>query len=270
MLKISVLDVGHGDFIYVVTPFGDNLVIDCGSGTIVPSVFLAKITSITELQISHLHTDHFDDILNLSSKTILSFRCPDIDFHSDTSIGWKKNDLDKLNRIKYLKNNIGADGTVVQTGNGFSYDVWRPGNATAENPNSASFVTVLSYNGFKMLFGGDLPDAGWINLLANSDFCKLISGTDIIKVPHHGRKEGCSPSLFNHISPKLSIISDKSLDKDNVNTCCTQWYTQRSRGCNVIGFTQQAKVLTTRTNGSIHIQVEPNGNWKVYPGTSWV
>jgi len=30
-LKISILNVGHGDFIYSTTPLGDNLVIDCGN-----------------------------------------------------------------------------------------------------------------------------------------------------------------------------------------------------------------------------------------------
>ena len=49
----------------------DNMVIDCGD--IVPSIFFNNKSEITELQITHPHTDHFDDIVDISSKTIHSY-----------------------------------------------------------------------------------------------------------------------------------------------------------------------------------------------------
>lgn len=269
-LKISILDIGHGDFIYAETPLGNNLIIDCGSGNnIIPSTFLNKLPNISELQISHPHIDHFQDIIAISSKTISSFRCPNLERFSDSVISWKSDDVQKINTLRTLKRKIPPTDSAVMVGNGFSHTVWMPSNIDFNNPNTASCVTTLSFNGFKILFGGDLPESGWDNLLTQQAFINAISGTTVFKVPHHGRVDGCSDNLFKYISPKLCVVSDKSIDDTNENTVATNWYTLRSQGCNISGYTGQRKVMTTRNDGSIHISVDDKGSWTVYPNTTW-
>jgi len=271
-LKISILDVGHGDFIYVNSPLGNNIVIDCGSGDVVPSTFLKNIHVIDELQISHPHTDHFDDLVDVSKYSIHSFRCPAIDSFSDKTIGWKKYDKEKINKLRELKRTITVNKNAVVGSFNFSYSVFYPTNIDSNNPNTASLVTILSYAGFKMLFGGDLPDSGWANLLRQDGFISAIKGTNIFKVPHHGRKEGYSEELFRYISPKLCIISDKSIDETNKNTVATDWYTHRSTGINIIksdGTIENRKVLTTRKDNSIFIESNENGNYYIYQDTKW-
>lgn len=268
-LKISVLNVGHGDFIYAVTPLGQNLVIDCGSGggDVSPSSFLSKITKIDELQISHPHTDHFDDIIAMSRKTINSFRCPDISGFTDATIGWKNSDKAKIAKLRQLKSSIKQDNNAVSCGDGFFHSVYFPNNVDKSNPNTASCVTILGYGGFKMLFGGDLPDSGWCNLLKDMDFKSAMKGVNVLKVSHHGRKEGCSDELFKHISPDLCVISDKPIDDTNKNTVSTGWYEARTKG---IRFGQNIrKVLSTRNDGSIFFDIDFNGHWTVYPNTKW-
>ncbi|MCL4458142.1 MAG: hypothetical protein M1147_00195 [Nitrospirae bacterium] len=268
-LKISILDVGHGDFIYAESPLGNNLVIDCGSGNIVPSSYLNKISTISELQVSHPHVDHFDDIVTLSKKKILSFRCPLLDNFSDEAIGWNKTDKIKIKRLREIKQILKADNNAVSSGDGFYHTVWAPSNVDYNDPNTASYVTTLNYNGFKMLFGGDLPENGWRSLFKNNKFVNEIKDATVFKVPHHGRKDGCCEELFELISPMLCIISDKAIEKDNENTVATDWYRYRSKGCNVVGCNEQRKVLSTRSEGSIFISVNDEGNWRVYPNTSW-
>lgn len=268
-LKISVLDVGHGDFIYAESPLGNNLVIDCGSGDIIPSSFLSKIPTISELQVSHPHVDHFDDIIPLSKKRILSFRCPSFDKFSDEVIGWNKTDKIKIKKLREIKQILKVDNSAVSSGGGFYHTVWAPSNVDYNDPNTASYVTTLNYNGFKMLFGGDLPESGLMSLLQNNKFVNEIKGTTVFKVPHHGREDGCCEELFEIISPMLCIISDKAIEKDNENTVATDWYRYRSKGCNVVGYNEQRKVLSTRSEGSIFISVNDEGNWWVYPKTSW-
>lgn len=168
-----------------------------------------------------------------------------------------------------MKSSLKTDNNAVTVGSGFSHTVWYPKNVDPKNPNTASLVTTLSYNGFKMLFGGDLPNSGWESLLTDESFRKAISGTSVFKVPHHGRKEGCSESLFKHIKPLLCIISDKPLDSDNENTASTDWYTQRSSGANIRGLTDKRKVLTTRKDKSIFIEVTEDGTWSVFTDTKW-
>ena len=268
-LKIAFLDVGHGDFVYATTPLGDSLIIDVGSGDVVPSKFLSKVSTISEVQVSHPHTDHFDDIVAVSKKTIKSFRCPFLDKFSDESIGWKKSDKVKIAKLREMKKNLSADDKAVSVGNGFDHTVWFPDNIDYNDPNTASAVTTLSYAGVKILFGADLPASGWESLLKNNSFVAAISGTTIFKVPHHGRNEGCCDGLFEKISPKLCVISDKPMGKDNKNTVATAWYTQRASGCNVVGANKKRKVVSTRSDNSIFIKINNEGLFWVYTNTRW-
>lgn len=108
-LKVSFLDVGHGEFCYCETPYGHSMIIDCGSGDVVPSQFLSKISVIDELQISHPHTDHFEDIHEISKKNIKSFRCPNPNSFNEKAIGWKKNDQGKIKKLKEVYKTIKVD-----------------------------------------------------------------------------------------------------------------------------------------------------------------
>src|SRR5713101_972842 len=108
-LKISVLDVGHGDFSYVETPLGHRVVIDCGSGDVVPSDFLSKVSTLDELQISHPHEDHFTDIGGLAKKTIRSFRCPSLEGFSDDQIAWRTRDKKKIDILRNMQNSIAVN-----------------------------------------------------------------------------------------------------------------------------------------------------------------
>ncbi len=268
-LRIAILDVGHGDFIYAETPLGDRLVIDVGSGDVIPAKFLSKISTLSELTITHPHTDHFDDIIDFSKKKVNSFRCPDLTHFADATIGWKKSDKEKIKCLRNLKATNSSDNNAVKVGQGFSHTVWYPSNIDYNDPNTSSVITTLSYGGTKILFGGDLPDSGWQDLLKKPGFISAIKGTTVFKVPHHGRKEGCSEALFKYISPKLCVISDKPLSKDNQNTVATSWYSQRTLGCTIVGQKEKRKVLSTRSDKSIFIKINEEGTFWVYPDTCW-
>jgi len=248
------------------------LVIDLGIGDIVPSQFLSNITTISELQISHPHIDHFHDISAMSRKNIKSFRCPILKNFTDQVMGWKILDRAKVAKLREMKSSVAADNDAVKTGNGFRHTVWFPQNRESENPNTASVVTTLEYQGVKVLLGGDLPAAGWEDLLNNADFRRAISGTTIFKVPHHGRKEGCCQALFDmkEFMPSLCIISDKALVKDPKNRAATDWYSKRARGCNVEGYVEKRKVLSTRLEGSIFVKINEERKWWVYPNRKWI
>jgi beta-lactamase superfamily II metal-dependent hydrolase len=280
ILKISVLNVGHGDFIYAITPLGNNLVIDCGSndgGDVSPAQFLKNVHTIDELQISHPHTDHFGDIIEIGRKKINSFRCIPLEKFADGVIGWKNNDQDRINALRILKEIIAVDNNAICCNYNFEHSIFYPTNIDYTDPNTASCVTILSYAGFKILFGGDLPDSGWINLLKNADFREAIKGVNVFKVPHHGRKEGCSSKLFEYFkynspqSPQLCIISDKPIDETNKNTVATDWYAYHSTGAKVTnnGAVTTRKVVSTRNDGSIFIEVHDDGSWFVYLNTTW-
>jgi beta-lactamase superfamily II metal-dependent hydrolase len=269
-LKISVLDVGHGDFIFAQSPHGHSLVIDCGSGTVIPSVFLRNVSTLDELQVSHPHTDHFYDLPALESKTIRSFRCPPPTLFDDGEMGWRSSDKPMIASLKRLASTHIPDNAAVSVGNGFDHTVWRAPQSAVDydDPNTVSLVTTLSYGGFKMLFGGDLPTVGWEALLKDQNFVRAITGTTFFKVPHHGRAVGTCDALFEVINPRTCVISDKPIDGTNENTVCTDWYRQRSLGCK-LNNGETRHVLTTRRDGSIHFQADELGQWCFQLGCDW-
>lgn len=276
-LKVSFLNVGHGDFIYCETPHGDNMVIDCGCGEIVPSTFITS-NSITELQVTHPHTDHFDDIIDLSEKTIQSFRCPQISTFDDSKIGWKKSDSEKIKKLKELQRDIMPNNYVVTTDTNFYYQVWESPLIDKEDPNTSSLVTLITYNNFKVLMGGDLPTDCWLELLKNKSFKDSIAGTTIFKTPHHGRENSYCKELFEVMSPILCIICDKPLDKDNENTCATDKYREAVKngggGLDFYRlsdgqFTGKRYVLTTRNDKSIFMNIQGLYNYNIKTYTDW-
>lgn len=270
-LKISILDVGHGDFTYVRTPFDESIVIDCGSGEDVsPSGFLSQLSVVQELQVTHPHTDHFDDIVEFSKKKIASFRCPDLTKFSDEVMGWRDSDPLKIKQLRRLQSAVATSDLPVQTGNGFAYRVWGPSGVDYDDPNTASLVTILTYGSFKMLIGGDLPDSGWQTLVSSPQFVKEIAGTTVFRVPHHGRAEGCSDALFEAFDqyPMLNVISDKPIDDTNRDTVATAWYTARAQGAKVVGEAEQRFAITTRDDNSIFIETDGQ-YFSVYRNTRW-
>jgi len=259
MLKISVLDVGHGDFAYAETTGQQSLVIDCGSGDVIPSKFLSKVSTIHELQISHPHEDHFTDIVELAKKNIRSFRCPYIEKYSDDEIAWRSGDTAKVATGRRLKSQIPPNDAAVPVGNGFGHTVHIPDvtDLHLSDPNTASAITTLSFGNFKMLFGGDLTEEGWEKLLKKPGVVAAVRSATVYKVSHHGRDVGCSDALFKIIKPQLCIVSDKTLDSTNLGTECIEWYRERTSGVIVNksdGKTEERRVLTTRCDGSIHLR----------------
>jgi len=277
--KMAFLDVGHGDFIFCQTPLGGTMVIDCGSGGIVPSTFLSKIQKIDELQISHPHTDHFDDIVNLSGKPIQSFRCPPLSIYSDNAIGWKKNDLNKIRVLRNMEKSIQANNYALKTDASFDYAVWPSPIINENDPNSASQVTLIVINDFRILCGGDLPTNGWLELLRDTNFCKQVNAIDVFKIPHHGRENAFCKELLDFIKPRIGIISDKPLDKDNENTVATSKYTSAIQtdggGIEFFGVTDGVSVgkryvLTTRKDSSIFITANSKSDFLIRTNTTWL
>jgi competence protein ComEC len=167
-----------------------------------------------------------------------------------------------------LEKNVGLNRFAIACNSNFSYAVFSPNNIDYNDPNTVSYVTILSFNGVKVLLGGDLPHSGWINLLERKDFMEEIDGTTVFKVPHHGRKDGCSEELFKYICPQLCIISDKRIDETNKNTVATDWYSSHTRGI-VFNDGSTRKVVSTRKDGPMFIEVNDDGCSDISLNTMW-
>ena len=84
-----------------------------------------------------------------------------------------------------------------------------------------------------------------------------------LKVPHHGRENGCSQAMFEAFDkkPLLRIASDEVLNEKNEGTSNIQWYSDRTSDekINIDGTMQNRKILTTRKDKDIYLQVSDAG-----------
>lgn len=295
-LKIWFLDVGHGDCAYVELPNGARMMIDCGCGEDRwPSRFL-KHYGITKskssvvipndqrkfgldnLVISHPHGDHFADIEAIHDE---------IGFYLLTG-GYgaliDKIPPEKMDWRKRQENASKKFIEVVKHYNG-QYEEQKDRVVAANPPckvkkkrfiqyeadvdlNELSWFVSFEMGARKVLFTGDMTAGGVRKILASpsaDEFKEFVKGTTILKVPHHGRENGCSDEMFDAFGgkPLLCIVSDQVLNEENEGTSNVAWYNERTQG---VLFTQggeeqqERKVLTTRNDGDIYLKISDNGD----------
>ena len=131
------------------------------------------------------------------------------------------------------------------------------------NTNDLSLVVFIKYAGFKILFPGDLEEAGWYALLQREDFCAELGGTEILVASHHGRENGYCSEIFNYFTPSAVVISDKPIKHATQETVRDYRRVVRDQGVHVRTTMKNRHVLTTRRDGSIQFTVNSNGDYFV-------
>ena len=273
MLKCVFWDVQHGNAAYIRTPDDQHIVIDLGTGSYAeanlefsPLLHLKNRWGVQRLDgviITHPHRDHIDDIFNFRKLRPRVLSRPKHLKEDDIRTSSREGDSEIID--EYLR--IGAEycSPVKETDNPFladnnggaQFQKFLPSSCSTSNLNNHSIVTIISYSGLKILIPGDNESPSWNELLESKTFVSAISETDVFVAPHHGRKAGFSSALFEHISPRLVIISDGPSGE----TSATYQYSQQARGWTVNtrrGGTEKRRCVTTRNDGVIVVDFEIN------------
>lgn len=205
--------------------------------------------------ITHPHKDHLDDIREFDGLSPGILSRPNHLTASEIRAN-NRGDLAVVN--EYLRINerynqpLGPEDNMFSSENngGAKIQTFVPSSCPTSNLNNHSMVVVVSYADSKILIPGDNEAPSWRELLARSDFREAIRGTDILLAPHHGRKAGFSEDLFEHITPRLTIISDGP----SGSTSATSSYAGKTRGWKVhkhSGGSEQRRCVTTRKDGVV-------------------
>ena len=255
-LKISVIDVGHGDSILITTPNNTNILIDTGDKyykkdkitdygkqVIAPYLLKHRINKIDLLILTHMDSDHIGGYESIS-KTIK------ID-----NVGISVNSK-KKKEYKKIKEAFQDKKTKIksfQSGDTFAFDgidfkVLAP-QKTKEitSENNDSIVLLMQYQGIKSLFMGDLEKEGEEQLLKNYKNLDI----DILKLGHHGSKTSSTEEFINITTPQIALISVGNRFKS-------------VPGKEVLERLEKAgaKVYRTDQNGAINVIID-NGKIKV-------
>lgn len=259
-ISIITFDVGHGDCHLIVSPSGKRVMIDLGvSDDFSPLKWLKGqgCKRLDLLVVTHPHDDHIRGVFDLDGIKVGILHRPKnvpaeltVDLDADLQSAWQEFDAQFAEPVQlqskfYDPQSPAFDGIALR---------FFGGKSDTQNLNNYSVVTVLEFGAFKMLFPGDLETAGWNALLNNPNFLNAIADTTILVAAHHGREKGWCAELFDHISPKLVIISDGAATE----TSYASYYSQKAEGWDVkartTNDTKQRQVISTRDNGHIAVK----------------
>lgn len=197
------VDVGQGDCLHI-KEGGKNLLIDgggsfnynVGKSTLKPYLLKNGVTKIDMAIATHLHTDHYQGLKELSQ----TYRIKKLGVYEANSVN--ENHLKKefkTDEILYL-----AAGDVINMGRNVSVEVLSPdrGNPLDEkDENKNSLVLRVNVKGSSVLMTGDIDEKGEKTLIADTDI-----KADILKIAHHGSRYSSCEKFIAVAAPKIAVI----------------------------------------------------------------
>jgi competence protein ComEC len=217
-LKVTLLDVGHGDALLVQTPEGGNLLVDSGGSrrlerrnigladrTVIPALSRLGATTIDVALVTHSHADHLGAMWRLAQR--LRIR--------ELWVGPCATDHPLVRRTAAMVVARGGTVRVVYRGDAVRWagvrlrvlwppiDIRRPDGRCRMSLNNASVVTHIQAHGVGFLMMGDLEKEGENELLDYGDHVEA----DVLKVGHHGSRTSTSQRLLMRTRPQWAFVS---------------------------------------------------------------
>jgi competence protein ComEC len=256
-LESTILDVGQGDSIFLVSPHGKSMLIDGGgafrgfpgreerNGTdpgeeaVSPYLWSRGFKKIDVVALTHAHQDHLGGL----TAVLENFKVREL---------WIGREVDSL-ALARLESVAKQRGTQIKheiRGQIFNWDgvegefLWPETAATQIAPsakNNDSLVLRLKFGDRTLLFPGDAEKAVERAMLSENDEANIRA--DILKIGHHGSKNSTTPDFLSAVNPQIAIISSGEGNP----------YGHPS--AEVLTRLESAGVRTLRTdaNGAIHI-----------------
>ena len=220
-LEVSVLDVGQGDSLFVVSPGGKTLLIDGGGAfggyagqetsygidpgeeAVSPYLWSRGFQKLDVVALTHAHQDHLGGLTAILEN-----------FHvGKLWIGREVSSV-ALARLEQLARNQKIPIEHELRGKSFDWDgvkgefLWpetEPANAGAEAKNDDSLVLRLHYGDRGILLPGDAERQAERGILAENRPETLRS--DVLKVGHHGGRNSTTQEFLRAVKPRIGIIS---------------------------------------------------------------
>ncbi len=296
-LSLLVFDVGRGLCVAIRTPNNHLVVIDCGcSEHSWPIQTLSQYSNfwtgreghaLTQLIITHPHTDHIADITRVTA-----LMPPSIIVRRQ-DINWKRLTAGKPPSAAlahyaqhYLAPNYSEPvppSTAPFWGDGmtlYTYCLHEPTASAVSKTdnayiNNTSLVIVLKYRGYTVVVHGDieseglnallLQEAGLRALVAGNIglFGQQVSGVDFLIAPHHGHPSGFSGTWFLFTGPTRvsNIVSERRLrvgeDPKQAEIDSRYSDAKYSLGANA----QNRRMVSTKGGQAVAVSIHDDGKW---------
>lgn len=202
-LKITFFDVGKGDAILIETEH-TSMLIDAGyddtAGVLLDYLDQQEKSSLDYMVITHFDKDHVGGADRvLEALTVDRILQPDYESDSGQYLEYQE-----ALAIAGQRPELVTDTSTLSF-DGVECLIYPPQKQEyKEEDNDFSLVITMTYKEQSFLFAGDSEKERLDELLGQSEF-ELKH--DLLKVPHHGRKEKNSEEFLEAVSPKAAIIT---------------------------------------------------------------
>jgi competence protein ComEC len=262
-LELTVLDVGQGDSLFVVSPHGRTLLIDGGGAfggfpgreehngidpgeeAVSPYLWSRGFQKLDIVALTHAHQDHIGGLTAI----LENFRVGTLWIGREVESAALAN-LEKIAREKKIAIVHEIRGDV------FSWDgvetqlLWPEIAPTEIGPaprNNDSLVLRLKYGERSMMLPGDAEKQTESSIL--SDNGEEALHADVLKVGHHGSKNSTMPGFLAAVHPNVAVIS---AGEDNTYGHPNPELLERLTDAGV-------RILRTDRDGAVHILTD--GKW---------
>ena len=212
ILEAVFFDVGKGDCILISS--GDShVLIDAGyaetSGQVVKELRERGIERLDAMIVTHYDKDHVGGAAEIASEIPVDlFYLPDYE-----------GDVDKCGDLLDMIRQERLQAVTVSEDQTFSigpaqcrvYAALVDYDAEEKNDNDASLIVEILWGEDEWLLPGDIEKEAigvWLEKHPEQTY-------DVLKLPHHGRKEGNTKDLLKTVSPEFAVITDSTEEEAN-------------------------------------------------------
>lgn len=206
VLKVSFLDVGQGDAIFIESPNGNQILIDGGKDNKILRA-LSKEMKFYDREIDFVLSTH-PDCDHIGGLPVVFERYRVLNsgrtgVESDTMCF---KEYEKSIESEGIESLFLKRGEEIKLGSGVSIEILFPDRSFKGgdiNPNDSSLVLLLKFGENEFLLSGDAPKD-------IENFVLLLEEgleADVLKVGHHGSKTSTSRVLLGVTSPLYAVIS---------------------------------------------------------------
>jgi len=204
--KIVFCDVGQGDATYIRVKNKVDVLIDAGPDKKILNC-LGKHMPFWDKKIelaflSHPNKDHYQGFFFINGRyKIERFVTVESPFVSPSY----KNLIETLkkNQVLILKK---FQGDQINILNDRFLFLWPVKNYFSSQDNDYSYLLLFQEDDFKALFTGDASPK-ILNLIVKTNTIDFIKNINLIKIPHHGSKNGLTKNFLSISNPKIAVIS---------------------------------------------------------------
>jgi len=225
--EVVVFDVGQGDATLILSPSGQNFLIDGGTegrgaSVIVPFLQGRGITHIDYICATHYHKDHIGGLKDLPAAGITVGEVLD---RGDVDVPTAQYFTDYQNAFAGSRRTL-TPGEVIDLGGdlslrclavnarfpkGIAIDI----SGSPQQENSASICWKLTYDAFDMFVGGDMTGGSPNSENVELPVARECGKVDVYRMNFHGSGISSTGQLLRYLRPEFALCSVSSPNSAN-------------------------------------------------------